>query len=258
MPELPSLTVSLTLAGRALREENYETCAEFADMALARDRNNLKALVYKGSSLYQLGRYAEAEPVLKTATEIAPFEFPAFFYHAMSIDKLAEKNPARVDDAVIALEQFLELIPREEQPEHIERATLQAINNLGVLYYRQERYADALPCADTVFNFAPNDAGAHLNRIAILLKLEEFDAAEEAITAALRLQPEFYEAEHAQIELYRQTEREQLALQMAQALLPRVEAAKMDHLSARLRSKFPALRTNPWQQIDNRQFVFGA
>ena len=241
MQEEKPLSEYLEDARAALSIGNYVGCIDQSNLVLQRDKNNKEALILKGASLYLIRQYGEAEKSLRRATEIDPFEPYAFYYLALTIDDIREQHPEREADLEKAYLDFMALTPDSVNDAQLRNAKMVAKNNLGSLYHKLRRNEEALPLIEDVLKSTLGNSNVRLNHIAILLEMGRYDRAEEAILEALDAKTEFYDAEHAQIELYRRTGREPLAFKMARDFLPRAEAAGRDDLADRLKNKFPGL-----------------
>lgn len=255
MSEELTVTDFLSYAQMALQSQSYINCVNLSDGALKRDPNNAVALTYKGTSLYNLGSYEQAEAALKQAIQMKPAELGPRYFYALTLDAIRETKPERIAETQRAYEEFLGLVPVETQTPDIEQAVLMATNNLGLVYLQQGRFEEALACINKIFEKFPESPSVAYNRIAILLKMEDFENAEPAIRSALCLKSDFYDVEYAQVELFRQTGRETLASAFALALMPRVEMAGRYDIANKLRGKFPSIDASASSSV---QFAYEA
>ena len=94
-----------------------------------------------GGFYYQQARYADAAQQYRKASELAPSN-SLVLYNLGGIYLFM----GRYDDAVAALRRSVEIRPAAS-----------AYSNLGTAYFRQRRFAEAVPVYEQAFKLAPND-----------------------------------------------------------------------------------------------------
>jgi Flp pilus assembly protein TadD len=72
-----------------------------------------------------------------------------------------------------------------------------ALNNLGVLYIREQRYTDAEAQFKTCIQVSPDFDQPYLNLARLYVLLHEDDKAKQTLQALLRLQPDHKMAQQA-------------------------------------------------------------
>ena len=89
----------------------------------------------------QQARYADAAVEFKKASQLAP-------NNALPLSSLGGTYLflGRYDDAIVALRRSVEILP-----------SASAYSNLGYAYFRQRRFAEAVPVFEQAFKLAPND-----------------------------------------------------------------------------------------------------
>jgi Flp pilus assembly protein TadD len=72
-----------------------------------------------------------------------------------------------------------------------------ALNNLGVLFVREQRYSEAKQRFETSIRVAPNFDQAYLNLARLYVLLKDKEKAREVLLALLRQQPQHKLAQQA-------------------------------------------------------------
>lgn len=140
--------------------------------ALELDPENADACNNLGVALRSLGRFPEAEAVLRHAIRLRPDGAGAQLNLGVVLRSLG-----KTDEALAAFRKTVEIDP-----------TLAAAhNNLGNALKSQRRYDEALASLDRAVELEPAYADAHFNRALVLAARGDPEAAEAAFAAAITL-----------------------------------------------------------------------
>ena len=202
-------------AGAAWRQTGYwrDSATLFAH-AVEVDADNVVGQSQLGRALYDLGETDAAREHLERAVALQPTHTPAL----LNLGVLNAKA-GRFDDAMESYRRILENKPDhhgalsnmgsvlikldrpEEAVEHLEAALRQApdapdaLINLGAARLMQQRPREAVPPLQRALEIRPDDAVAHLNLAVALYELGAANVAHGHVLEALRLDPEYGEAQ---------------------------------------------------------------
>lgn len=140
--------------------------------ALELDPENADACNNLGVALRTLGRFTEAEVVLRQALRLRPDSAGAHINLGVVLRSLG-----RAEEAIAAFRKSVEIDP-----------TLAAAhNNLGNVLKSQRRYDEALASLDQAVDLEPAYADAHFNRALVLAARGDPEAAEAGFSAAVNV-----------------------------------------------------------------------
>ena len=158
--------------------------------------NALVALNAQVRELYEQGKYAEAEPLLKRLLSIAEKALgPEHPTVATALDNLAEPYRAqgRYTEAEPLYKRSLSIREKALGPDHLDVAT--SLNNLAMLYQFQGRYAEAEPLYKRSLSIREKalgpdhpDVATSLNNLALLYQFQgRYGEAEPLLKRALSI-----------------------------------------------------------------------
>jgi len=153
----------------------YAQALEAFEKCLLLDDGNIEARTGVALSLIQLGRFADAVPVLELLEEVLPDS-------AELQDALAESlfQMGRYEETETKLKRLLEKVPDN----------VMALNRLGRLYYQQERYPDANKCFSKVIECDPRNVEALSYMGMMLIRFFQFDNAMAALLNTYTIEPQ--------------------------------------------------------------------
>lgn len=167
--------VYVTLARVHNGRGHYNLALEEIQQALKLEPNGADALLTEAEIYTSMGRHDEAESIYRRATTLRPeywggyYEMGAFYFRmqrfqdaSAQLEHVLELTP---DNAVahFALGGVLQMLSRFQEAEsHLKKSielqpTYAAYNNLGVLYYNQRRWTDAISATRKALDVNAND-----------------------------------------------------------------------------------------------------
>ncbi len=171
-PDHPVALAELATTYRVLRR--YEEAIELLERRRRRRPGDFGVLADIGRCLSGLGRYAEAEEMLRRALEGLD-NAPTRYELGLALD-----GAGRLSEAVAEYRRAL-----DRNPNH-----LPALNNLGVALANQGRMGEAARHFERLIAVDPGNADAHANLGHALAGAGEREPAARAFRQALRLDPD--------------------------------------------------------------------
>jgi tetratricopeptide (TPR) repeat protein len=167
-------------AGRPRARAVVSALAAATGQAEASARAGMHAEI--GHSLFEQGRYAEAEASYRTALALSPGLAHAQAGLGRSI--MATREPGRYRDAEAACREALRLDPGHAPAHH----------GLGIAFLGLKRFAEAEAAFREALRLDPGFVPAHAGLGSVLFGLKRFAEAEAAFREALRLDPGYFRA----------------------------------------------------------------
>jgi tetratricopeptide (TPR) repeat protein len=205
---------------QAIRTKDYLKAEQILVHEIDRNPRLPKLLTFAAGVFFLDGKYLNAAIAMKKADAVAPLDDQSRFTLAMSyilmdrrdwarpeLEKLVQKNAdnplylywlARLDyDA----QQYPAAIDKLERVIAIDPRYMKAYDNLGLCYEAAGRLDDAVQtyrrAVDLNRQAKPVSPWPPLNLGALLVKLEQLDAAEEYLRDSLQADPKFSQAHYA-------------------------------------------------------------
>ena len=136
------------------------------------DQTFARAYRMMGKVYIKLGQTKKAEKALERAAEIY-------------LDKNMDRNAEQI------LHEVAKLNPK----------TINVYNSLGIIYRRQQKYAEAVKQYKKAIKVSPNDENIYYNLSRVYLASKDLICAEKAVLRALKINPEFAEAKELLISI---------------------------------------------------------
>ena len=174
----PNYMLAFLNLGESLRmQQRYEESLEFYRAALSLNPGSASVHAAMGASLFRLKRYEAAVSSMERALAIKPNLPRAHTFHYFTGYALQETN--QLDDAGEHYEKALQISPH----------FWKAIDRLAGLRFAQGNYKESLGLYKTLVKIDPENAVAHYNVGAALLKLGRTEEALASFERTLSLDP---------------------------------------------------------------------
>ncbi len=171
------------------------------------DSESVEALVNKGNSLVDEGKFEEAIDFYNKALEINPQDIVALANKGTALDQLG-----RHEEAMKCFDKVLEISPNDEE----------ALNNKGGLLIKMGKYGEALNFFDKVLALNPHNFVTHYNKGLALGNLGRYEEAINSYDEALKIAPDYalalYGKGNALIDLASTLSCEKMIIKMEEAL----------------------------------------
>ena len=176
-PDDPMMLQSVADTLRA--ERRYEEAIAAYDRLLARSPDFGSAHAGRASALFDLGRFEEALAAMERAIALEP-EVRVGPAREVLVGKALIELGRPAEDAAVRFLRALEVDPRHPD----------ALDQLGMLRFGQERYQEALELYERQLEGDPDSAALHSNIGATLYQLDQREAAIRSLERALELDPD--------------------------------------------------------------------
>ncbi len=197
-------TSYVRVGSRKMRYDDVRGAIEAFQKALSLDPNNKQALVMLGQTLYQQGKYDEAEAQLARAARLYPTDVDA-----LRLLGAALTGQGKRAEALDCMRRVLAIDPENAE----------SLDEMGMLLIGQEQWEEGLPYLYKAAALGPDNFVARYNLGATLVRRGKNAESIEHLTAAVRLDPAFAKAHYwLGVACLRERRAEESCRELAEAL----------------------------------------
>ncbi len=186
--QLREATILHLLAEVNRRQKDTDTAKDYLTQAISKNPLYVKAFHSLGEIYADEGNYEEASQMLKRAVEISPLDGT----------RLATLAEVLVDSGQ---PEEAELIYR--QAREIDPSTVFSYNKLGIAYRRKKMSQHALDAYAKALRMEPDNERIYYNMALVFLDVNRRGNAETCLRRALKVSPEFAEAQRLLDEVWK-------------------------------------------------------